>query len=143
LITRWPGTIEPGVSDRIVCTVDLAASMAALAGQPLPADACPDSFNVLPALLGKPDARGRDHLIQQPNRGPTLALRVGDWKVLSYANAKPIKSLTYQKGQGRYELYNLADDPGEKQNLATQQPQRLQQMLARLEATKAASRSRP
>jgi arylsulfatase A len=95
-ITCWPGKIQPGVSNKMVCTVDLAASMAALVGQKLSRDACPDSFNVLPSLLGKPNAKGRDHLIQQPNRGPTLALRMGDWKVLSYATAKPIKSLTYE-----------------------------------------------
>ncbi len=142
-ITYWPGTIEPGVSDKIVCTVDLAASMAALTDQTLSAAACPDSFNVLPALLGKENAKGRGHLIQQPNRGPTLALRIGDWKVLSYANAKPIKALTYEKGEGRYELYNLADDPGETKNLATERPKRLQKMLSKLEAIKAAGHSRP
>jgi arylsulfatase A len=142
-ITCWPGTIKPGVSDKMVCTVDLAASMAALTCQTLSPNACPDSFNLLPALLGNPDAKGRDHLIQQPNRGPTLALRIGDWKVLSYASAKPIKSLTYEKGEGRYELYNLADDPGETNNLARQQPERLKEMLAKLEAIKTAGRSRP
>ena len=142
-ITCWPGTIKPGVSDKMVCTVDLAASMAALTGRRLSADACPDSFNVLPALLGRPDARGRDHLIEQPNRGSTLALRIGDWKVLSYASAKPIKALTYEKGPGKYELYNLADDPTERKNLAKQHPERLNRMLERLEAIKNAGRSRP
>lgn len=142
-ITCWPGTIKPGLSEQVVCTVDLPASMAALGGQKLEGDACPDSFNLLPVLLGKPGARGRDHLVQQPNKGPTLALRIGDWKVLSYANAKPIKSLTYEKKEGKYELYNLADDPGERKNLVTQEPERLKEMLARLEAIKQAGRSRP
>ena len=109
-ITSWPGTIKPGTSDKIVCTVDLAASMAGMVGQELPNDACQDSFNVLPALLGKSDAKGRDHLLQQPNKGPTLALRIGDWKVLSYASAKPHKKLTYEKGQGKHELYDLSSD---------------------------------
>ncbi len=135
-ITCWPGTIKPGVSDHIVCTIDVAASMAAMVGQPIADGDCPDSANVLPALLGKPDAKGRRQLIQQPNRGPTLALRIGDWKVLSYANAKPIKALTYEKGEGTYELYNLAEDPGEQNNLAKAQPERLKKMLARLEAIK-------
>ncbi len=142
-ITCWPGTIKPGVSDKVVCTVDLPASMAALTDQELSAGACPDSFDVLPALLGKMDAKGRDHLIQQPNRGNTMALRIGDWKVLSYANAKPIKSLTYEKKRGRYELYNLAEDPGETKNLASDESERLKKMLARLEAIKTAGRSRP
>src|SRR5690606_39202900 len=58
-ITRWKGRIRPGVSDEVVCTIDLAASLAALTGQKLPDDACLDSFNVLGALLGEPDAKGR------------------------------------------------------------------------------------
>ncbi|HUT11935.1 MAG TPA: arylsulfatase [Thermoguttaceae bacterium] len=142
-ITCWPGTIEPGTSDKIVCTIDLAASMAALTGQTLSADACPDSFNVLPALLGEADAAGRDHLIEQPNRGPTLALRIGDWKVLAFGGAKPSGSRTSGKSEGRYELYNLADDPGETENLAGEQPERSKEMLAKLAAIEAAGRSRP
>ena len=89
-------------SDKIVCTVDLAASMANLTGQKLASDACPDSMDVLDALLGESSATGRDHLLQQPNKGPTLALRIGDWKVLSYANAKPMKHLTYEKKAGKF-----------------------------------------
>ena len=142
-ITYWPGTIKPGVSDQVVCTVDLPASMAALAGQKLKKEACPDSFNLLPALLGKKDAKGRDHLIQQPNKGPTLAIRVGDWKLLSFGNAKPAKHLTYEKGKGKYRLYNLSKDPSEKNDLSMKEPQRLKELLAKLEAIKAAGRSRP
>jgi arylsulfatase A len=142
-VTCWPGTIKPGTTDKMVCTVDLAASMAALTGQSLSKNACPDSFNVLPALLGKTNAKGRDHLIQQPNKGPTLALRVGDWKVLSFANAKAMKHLTYEKAPGKYELYNLANDPHEKKNLVKQEPEKLKTLLAQLEAIKKAGRSRP
>lgn len=142
-ITYWPGTIKPGQSDRVVCTVDLPAGMAALVNQPLEGQACPDSFNVLPALLGKSDAEGRDHLLQQPNKGPTLALRVGDWKVLSYASAKPHKRLTYAKGEGKYELYHLVDDPAEKNNLVKKHPEKLKELLEQLEAIKAAGHSRP
>jgi arylsulfatase A-like enzyme len=81
-ITSWPGKIEPGESDEVVCTVDLAASFAAMTGVKLPADACLDSFNVLGALLGEKDAKGREHLIQQDNgqRG-NFGFRVGDWKL--------------------------------------------------------------
>ena len=142
-ITYWPNKIKPGESDKVVCTVDLASSMAALVDQAVPADACPDSFNVLPALLGQRDAKGRDHVLQQPNKGPTLALRVGDWKVLSYDNAKPKKHLTYEKKAGKYELYDLSKDPSEKNNLAKQNPKKLKEMLAQLEKIKKDGRSRP
>ena len=142
-ITYWPSKIKPGVSEEIVCTVDLAASMAAMTKQSLADEACADSFNVLPALLGEDSAKGRDHLLQQPNKGPTLALRIGDWKVLSYENAKPKKHLTYEKKAGKYELYNLVDDPSEKNNLSKEHPEKLKEMLAQLEKIKSDGRSRP
>jgi arylsulfatase A len=139
-ITRWPQRIQPGVSDEIVCVVDLPASMAALTGQDLPEEACPDSFNLLPALLGEKGAKGRDHLVEQ---GRGLALRVGDWKFLHHPSAKPVKSLTYEKGPGQFELFNLAEDPAETNNLVATFPDRAEQMKARLEAIRAAGRTRP
>lgn len=39
-ITRWKGRIQPGVSDEMVCTIDLPASFAALTGASIPANAC-------------------------------------------------------------------------------------------------------
>lgn len=54
-----------------------------------------------------------------------------------------MKHLTFEKGAGKYELYNLADDPHEKKNLVKQEPGKLKEMLARLEAIKKAGRSRP
>ena len=113
-----------------------------MTGQKISDSAFPDSLNVADALLGKENAKGRDHLLQQPNRGTTLALRIGDWKVLSYANAKPQKHLTYQKAAGKYELYDLANDPAEKNNLAKQKPERLKRMLERLEKIKTDGRTR-
>ena len=141
-IVSWPGRIKPGVSNKMVCTIDLATSLSHLVGQEISNQAFPDSLNVMPALLGRKNAPGRDHLVQQPNKGPTLALRVGDWKVLSYADAKPKKHLTYSKGPGKYELYHLKEDPSEKKNLAKSHPEKLEEMLARLEKIKSAGRTR-
>ncbi len=143
-ITYWPGTIESDVSDKMVSTVDLAASLAALAGQDLPEDAAPDSFNVLPALLGKAGAPGRDHVVQQNNSGNQLALRVGKWKLLDFGTKKAVGSKTYQKKAGhRYALYNLAKDPGEQNNLAEEHPQRLKRMRSRLREIRETDQTRP
>ena len=138
-ITRLPGTIVPGISTEIVCVIDIAASMAALVGQTLTGDACPDSFDLLPALLGKPGAKGRDHLVEQ---GRGLALRVGDWKFLQHPNDKPVQSLTYEKGPGQFELYNLAEDPAETTNLIDLYPDRAEQMKKRLEEIQTSGRTR-
>jgi len=142
-ITHWPGRIKPGVSEKMVCTVDLASSLAALTGVDVPDDACLDSFNVLPALLGDADAKGRDHLVQQPNRGPRLALRVGDWKLLDHGGNKPYSGRTFKKsGKAKYSLYNLADDPGEKNDLAQKDPKKLEELRTMLEKIKKDGRTR-
>jgi len=139
-ITRWPGRIKPGVSDKIVSTIDLAACMATLNEQSLAHDACPDSFNVLPALLGDAKATGRDHVIEE---GRGLALRVGDWKLLQHPSKKAKrKQVNAEDRNSEIELFNVADDPGEKKNLASEQSQREKAMQARLKAIREAGRSR-
>ncbi len=139
LLARWPDRIAPGVTDEVFCVVDLPATLAALVDRPLLDDACPDSFALLPVLLGEEGARGRDHLVEQ---GRGLALRVGDWKYLEHPNAKPVKSLTYEKGPGQYELFDLANDPAETTNLIEDHPERAERMKARLQEIRDAGRSR-
>ncbi len=148
LITRWKGRIEPGVSEQVVCTIDMAASLAALTGAELPEDAFLDSFNVLDALLGKPDAEGRDHLIQQDNgQAGNYGFRVGDWKLQRH-DSKRTRNLVVERRLAnttvpRFQLFNLKDDPGEQQDLLEQYPEIGQRMQARLAELIAAGRSRP
>lgn len=121
-IVRWPARIAGGKeSAALVSQVDLPATFAALADAKLPAGAAPDSENILPALLGE-QPTGRQELVEHAR---TLALRVGDWKLIEPAPGKGGK-------KARPELYNLADDPGEQNNLATKEPQRVKEMTARL-----------
>lgn len=139
-VTRWTGRIEPGVSDELVCTIDLAASLAALTGQTLAIDACLDSFDVLGALLGESNAHGREHLVQQNNgNSGTYALRVGDWKLHRY-DKKTARNVVVERELEnstvpRYQLFNLATDPSEATNVIEQHPEvatRLQQQLTHL-----------
>ena len=100
--------------------------MAALVGRELSGDACPDSINVLQALLGETNVRGGDHLVQQV-RG--LALRAGDWKLIRHTGKK-------------YALYNLAEDPGETTDVIEKYPERADEMKIRMEKIEADGRSR-
>ncbi len=136
-ITRWPGEIQPGVSDQLVCTIDLTASLAELTGQTLPEDAHVDSFNLLDAMLGKENAKGRDHLVQQDNGASgTFGLRVGDWKLHRY-DKKRARNVVVEKQLAntpmpKYQLFNLADDPRESKNVISENPgvaKRLQDRL--------------
>ena len=73
-IVRWPARIQPGVSEDIVSTLDMPATICAAAGIKLPKEALPDSHNLLPALLGEQNAPKRDHLILMSGNGD-LAIR--------------------------------------------------------------------
>lgn len=145
-ITRWTGHIKPGVSDETVCTVDLAASFAALAGVALPDNACRDSFNVLPALLGESGAKGRDHLLQQDNNGTNFGLRMGDWKLVRQKNKGKSQATVSKKkasnAAGEHALYFLPDDPGEERDVSAKNPGKTQELIAKLDALIAAEGSR-
>lgn len=123
-VTRWKGRIQPGVSDEVVCTIDLPASLAALTGAPLPVDACLDSLNVLPALLGEKDAKGRKDLLQQDNNAKKLGLREGNWKLVRIA----------EKGKVSHQLFDLSKDPSETTNVAAKFPEECKRLVERIDA---------
>lgn len=150
-ITRWPGRIPVGESDEIVCTIDVAASCAALVNAPLPAHACLDSLDIHSALLGEPDAQGRTDLLQQDNgtKGTqgNFGLRSGDWKLIRLVNAPGgqavISKQPLPKPAKRHSLYSLADDPGERNDVSQQHPKKTAELIQRLDAILTDGQTRP
>jgi arylsulfatase A len=146
-ITRWKGRIASGVSDEVVCTIDLAASFAALTGQTPVADGCLDSFNVLDALLGKPGGKGRDHLLQQDNGSGNFGLRAGEWKLVRLKQRGKSQARVSQDERplpaAAHTLYRLTDDPGERTDVSAAHPEVLQRLTAQLDKLIQDGRSRP
>jgi arylsulfatase A len=146
-ITRWKGRIQPRLSDEIVCTIDLPASFAALTGQKLSEEGCLDSFNVLGALLGDRGAKGRDHLLQQSNDGTNLGLRAGDWKLVRLVNRGKGQAVVSAQAAtlpaGRFGLYRLSEDPGERNDLSSKHPDELTRLRNLMEKLTGDIRSRP
>jgi arylsulfatase A-like enzyme len=140
-IARWPQGGKIGVSDALISQVDLPATLAALTGQTLQPDDAPDSWVVLPAILGN-SRKGRDHLVEHAG---VLSLRQGPWKLIEPGNGPKVFSQTQiESGQNRVlQLYDVVADPGETNNLANAHPERIQSMTALLEKLKADGRSRP
>jgi arylsulfatase A len=131
-IASWKGKILPGVSDEMVCTIDIAASFAALTGTPIQENEFPDSFDVSEALLGKAGAKGRDHLIQQDNGSVgKFGYRAGQWKLVSLGS----------KTQ-KLELFDLSKDPSENTDVIKDNPEIAEQMKERLAKYIADGRSR-
>jgi arylsulfatase A-like enzyme len=121
----WPGRVRPGVSDALVCQVDLLASLSALLREKPDLTTAPDSLNVLPALLG--DARtGRAHLVEQAN---VLSLRQGSWKFIEPGEGpKRLEATNTETGLAPTpQLYHLTADLGETQDLAGHEADRLRQ----------------
>jgi arylsulfatase A-like enzyme len=128
-ITRWPEKIKPGVSDAIVCQMDLLASLASLTGTPL--EKSFDSLNTLDAFLGQSE-EGRTELVIEGIRN--LAYRQHNWVLIPPSEGAAYSPLT-GTDTGRspeYQLYNLETDLGERTNLAAQETERVETMKARM-----------
>ena len=144
-LCRWPARISPGVSEALVSTLDIPATICAAAGVSIPAKALPDSFNLLPAMLGQKDARAREDLVIMSGTGH-LALRSGSLKWipdLAFADGWKGGSQKSKGTKPRPALFDLATDPGEKENLIDKRPEdskRLDEILAK---AKSATMTRP
>lgn len=132
-IARWPDHINAGTtSDALLCQIDLARSFAHLLGTEVSASAFPDSKQLIKAFLGKTE-EGRTTLVED---GRGLAMRRGSWKY--------IPAMRGRKGTGRAkpwdgpgakaELYNLAKDLGERNNVIQAYPKIAKKMDALLES---------
>jgi len=106
----WPDRIKPGSrSDRVALTMDLFPTICEVAGAKL--DHKVDGRSILPTLLGEAQpAEGRTLFWVRREGGNCggrafYAARYGDWKLLQNSPFEPLQ------------LYNLADDPQEKQPL--------------------------
>ena len=126
-IVRWPECIKPGVSEALVSQVDFCASFAALTGQQLGATDAPDSFNVLPALLGE-SLTGREYVLEHSGR---VTIRQGQWKFIPGAEGGAGKKSN--RGPQTEQLYDLANDPAETTNVAAQHPDIAKTLSVKLE----------
>ena len=145
-IARWPGHIPAGSkSNEVICHTDMIATAAAITGQKLPANAGEDSYNLLPAFLGKKTKPIREATVHQSSRR-YLAIRQGNWKLIpglgSGGFSKPSK-VKPKKGDPAGQLYNLKNDLGEKTNLYAKRPKIVKRLTALLEKYKKENRSTP
>jgi arylsulfatase A-like enzyme len=130
-LLRWPARVKPGVSGALVGQVDPFASLAALAGHRLGADAAPDSQDVLPALLGT-SRSGRDWLVAQAG---ALSVIQDRWKYIEPREGPKVEVNTnVELGNDLApQLYDLEADIGETRNVAPDDPARVAALAGLLE----------
>lgn len=130
LIIRWPSVIEAGsVSDEPVIGIDFYPTYLDVAGIDKPENYLLDGLSLKPLFRNPDTSLGREslywHFPGYPNHAwrttPVSAIRSRPWKLLKF----------YQTGE--VQLYNLAEDIGETNNLADRTPEQRDVLQRKLE----------
>lgn len=144
-VARWPGKIAAGShSDQTICLTDFMATLADIIDMKLPEDAGEDSVSLLPALLGEAKTPLREAIVHHSING-SFAIRQGDWKLElcrdSGGWSEPRPGSKGAEGLPDLQLYNLAADVGERQNIRAQHPEIVERLTALLQRYQAEGRS--
>ncbi len=138
-ILSWPGTVTSGVSDKLLCQVDMLATFSELLKTKLPSGVAPDSQNQLSTWLNK-GGKGREYLVLQ-NVNNNLSIENENWKFIAPGKGPAYSKLTNTEygNLNQDQLYDLSTDLGEKVNVAAQNPKIVKKLRAKLEQIKAAN----
>ena len=130
MIVSWPGEVKPQTkSNELVIIEDFFPSILEMAQvKKYNTVQHVDGKSFLPLLAGKKGSNNRSLLWHFPNNwgpqgpgiGATSTLRRGDWKLI------------YFHADERFELYNIAEDISEKNNLVGSEPKRVKRLAALL-----------
>jgi arylsulfatase A-like enzyme len=130
MLVKWPARIKPGgVSDQVWAFWDFLPTAAELAGIPAPTGT--DGISMLPALLGRSQQQHASLYWEFHERGFHQAVRLGNWKGIRHGRNKPV------------ELYNLAEDINERNNVAAAHSQIVRRIEKLMETERVDSRDFP
>lgn len=132
-LVRWPAKVPAGVVDKTteLAAVDLLPTFVELAGASYPQAYQPDGESIASAIMGKPFNREKPIFWDwrfsndRPGFWPSAAIQEANWKLLT------------NEETGRTELYNIATDWAEQQDLATEKPEKVQELMEKLRAFQA------
>jgi len=118
---RWPGQVPAGTHARGPADhLDIFTTAAAAAGASLPNDRTIDGVNLLPFVRAQSQSPPHDVLFWRS--GKYRVVRAGNWK------------LQISQNPPRIWLYDLQSDPTEHVDLSAQQPERVRELHALLDA---------
>lgn len=150
-IVKWPGVTKAGeTTDALISQTDLMATFAAAVEFDLPRNAAEDSFNFYPWLKGEIKTAPRSTMVH--NTFPKeYAVRDGDWLLVDAKSgaSRPAPAVWNKKHKQApddnmpVELYRLKEDIGQRHNLASDHPEKVQQLQALLKKIRNAGHSAP
>jgi arylsulfatase A len=146
-LARWPGVIRAGsVSDELGCLTDMMATAAEIVGTKLARDAGEDSYSLLPVLEGKKLSKPIREAVVHHSIDGMFSIRQGEWKLelgLGSGGFSPPKREKQVPGGPAGQLYNIARDPGEQENLWLKRPEIVKRLTMLLEQYQRQGYSRP
>lgn len=123
MIVKWPGVVAPGARcSTPTMNIDFYPTFAEMVGTRIEPTQRIDGISIVPLLKGKTLQRDtlywhypleKPHFLGGRSSG---AIRKGDWKLLEFFD------------DGHFELYNLADDIGEKNDLSQQHLEKVSEL---------------
>ena len=132
VIVKWPGVTEPGsISDEPVISTDFYPTILGATGLPKRPLQHVDGVDLSSVLKGRSRIDRQSlfwhypHYNQHPQSFPATVIRKGHWKLIEILDT------------GELELYNLALDVGEQNNLADVHSGLAQSLLAEMRAWRA------
>ena len=132
----WPGRIPSGTTNHEpMHAVDWYPTLLKLAGAPAAQKLAPDGLDIWPVLTQGAKSP-HDAILLLGTVPGKAAVRMGDWKLLLNASEKNAEEAPDEeaKSPGTVELYNLAEDIGERKNLAAAHPDKVKELRTRLDA---------
>ncbi|MRI01303.1 sulfatase-like hydrolase/transferase [Kriegella sp. EG-1] len=127
-IVRWPGKVPAGVVNQTteLATVDLLPTFLELAKKEIPDDYKSDGISIVPAILGQKMDRNKPIFwdwrfsSNRPDFWPSAAVQENNWKLLTNSETE------------RTELYNISSDWAEEHDIASENPEKVTELLEKL-----------
>jgi len=135
-LVRWPGVVDPGSRcGETIALTDVMATVAAAVGVGMEKGEAEDSVSLLGLLRGQ-EAEGplHDAVVHHSSTGE-FSIRVGRWK-LCFCPGSGGWSVPRGRAQAEklglppVQLYDMREDPGEKENLALEMPEKVAEFTA-------------
>ncbi len=159
-IVRYPNKVEAGtVSNTLTSNVDFFATLSSLTGYAMADCDAPDSFDLLPAILGEENVVIRDHILMSPRQPNNLSIRKNEWVYIPAQGGGGFQAKEVgHHGLGGYaatklterehsdalngaqredapvaQLYNLESDPNQRMNVYNDYPEVVAELSKLLE----------
>ncbi len=127
MLVYWKNKVAPtSKTSHISAFWDVLPTFAEIVDAEIPEGL--DGISFLPTLLGKDDQKTHDYLYWEFKEGNKKALLQGDWKLVVLNVSK----------SPTYELYNLAEDRAEKNDISSKHPEKVEAMKAILKEARTA-----